>query len=114
MPLLSRWGIVSAISAFPPAKKEGMGWAIKQRANWKGATLATLFSLAIVLVLLRWWGAALMAVLCLMLLAVSKYLCSRFAGLTGDNYGAINEFAEVAVLILVFIIAELGGTSWLV
>jgi len=113
MPLLSRWGIVYAISAFPPAKKEGMGWAIKQGANWKGMAAATIFALVIALALLSWWGAALLAALFLILWAVSKYLCSRFGGLTGDNYGAINEFAEVVVLILAFIIAELGGASWL-
>ncbi|MBN2186372.1 MAG: adenosylcobinamide-GDP ribazoletransferase [Dehalococcoidia bacterium] len=113
MPILSRWGMVYAISAFPPAKSEGMGWAIKQRANWKGMALATLFSLIIALVLLKWWGAALMGALCLIILALSKYLCSRFGGLTGDNYGALNEFAEVLVLILVFIVAESGGAGWL-
>jgi adenosylcobinamide-GDP ribazoletransferase len=105
--------MVCAISAFPSAKNEGMGWAIKQEANWKGLVVATVFSLIIVLGLLGWWGAMLMAALCLILLAFSKYLCSRFAGLTGDNYGAINEFAEVVMLILVFIIGELGSISWL-
>ena len=113
MPVLSRWGMVYAISAFPSAKNEGMGWAIKQEANWKGLVVATVFSLIIVLGLLGWWGAVLMAALCLILLAFSKYLCSRFAGLTGDNYGAINEFAEVMVLILMFMIGELGSISWL-
>ncbi len=113
MPILSRWGMVYAISIFPLAKKEGMGLAIKQKANWKGMAVATVFSLIIALVLLKWWGAALLAVLSLILLGFSKYLCSRFGGLTGDAYGAINEFAEVAVLILMFLIAELGGASWL-
>ncbi len=113
MPILGRWGMVYAISTFPLAKKEGMGWAIKQEANWKGLAVATAFSLIIGLVLLKWWGAMLMAALCLIILAFSKYLCSRFGGLTGDNYGAINEFAEVAVLILTFIVGELGGISWL-
>ena len=113
MPMLSRWGMVCAISAFPPAKREGIGWAIKQRASWKGMAVATIFSLIVAIVLLNGWGAALLATIALILLAVSKYLCSIFGGLTGDTYGAINEFAEVAVLVLVFIVAESGGTSWL-
>jgi adenosylcobinamide-GDP ribazoletransferase len=75
--------------------------------------VATVFSLIVALVLLKWWGAALMAALGLILLVVSKYLCSRFGGLTGDTYGAINEFAEVVVLILMLLIGELGGASWL-
>jgi len=113
MPILSRWGMVYAISIFPLAKKEGMGWAVKQKASWKGMVVATVFSLIVALVLLKWWGAALMAALGLILLVVSKYLCSRFGGLTGDTYGAINEFAEVVVLILMLLIAEFGGASWL-
>ena len=113
MPILSRWGMVYAIHAFSPAKKEGMGWAIKHRASWKGLAVATAVALVIVLALLSWWGVALLAALCLILFIVSKYLSSRFGGLTGDSYGAINEFAEVAVLILVFIISELGGAGWL-
>ncbi|GAH99636.1 unnamed protein product, partial [marine sediment metagenome] len=113
MPILSRWGMVYAISAFPLAKKEGMGWAIKRGASFWGMVVATLFSFIVVLVLLKWWGAALLAVLGLILLVVSKYLCSRFGGLTGDTYGAINEFAEVVALILTLLIGELGGASWL-
>jgi len=113
MPILSRWGMVYAISAFPPAKREGIGWAIKQRARWKGIIVATTFSLIVAIVLLNWWGAALLATIALILLAVSKYFCSIFGGLTGDSYGAINEFAEVAVLVLMFIIGESGGASWL-
>jgi len=105
--------MVFAIYAFSPAKKNGMGWAAKQMADWKGIAVATTFTLIIALVLLSWWGAALLAMLCLILCLVSKYLCSRFGGLTGDNYGAIDEFAEVTVLILTFIIAGLGGSSWL-
>jgi len=113
MPMMSRWGMVYAISFFPLAKKEGMGWAIKQKANWKGMVVATVFSLIVALVLLKWWGAVLMAVLGLILFGFAKYLCSRFGGLTGDAYGAINEFAEVVVLILMLLIGELGGASWL-
>ena len=113
MPVLSRWGMVYAIYAFSPAKQEGLGWVAKQRTYWKGIAVATIFALVIALVLLSWWGAALLAALCLILFVLARYLSSRFGGLTGDSYGAINEFAEVTVLILAFIIAELGGTSWL-
>jgi len=75
--------------------------------------LASLFSLIMALLLLKWWGVALLAMLCLVLLMLSRYLCSRFGGLTGDSYGAIDEFGEVSVLILAFIVAELGGVAWL-
>lgn len=108
MPVLSRWGMVYAIYAFPSAKKEGLGWIIKQGVNWKSMTATTLIALAIAVGLLSWWGTVLLAALCLILAITSKYLSSKFGGLTGDNYGAINELGEVVVLILGYIIAELG------
>ena len=113
MPLLSRWGIVYAVFAFPPARREGMGWAIKQGANWQGMAVATVISLAALVILLGWWGVLLGGALCLVLLLFSKYLCSRFGGLSGDSYGAVDEFAEVAVLVLVSIVGGLGCTAWL-
>lgn len=114
MPVLGRWGMVYAMSLFPAARMEGMGWAVKQEANWKKLALATAFSLAMAVALLGWWGAAVLAVLCLILWLVSHFLCSRFGGLSGDSYGAIDEFGELSVLILVYIIAELGASGWLV
>jgi cobalamin synthase len=33
------------------------------------------------------------------------YLKYKFAGLTGDTYGAINEAAEITALVLIIIIA---------
>ncbi len=43
--------------------------------------------------------------------AMATYLKRKFAGLTGDTYGAINEVAEVCVLILVCLLAH---NQWLV
>ncbi|GAI42142.1 unnamed protein product, partial [marine sediment metagenome] len=37
--------------------------------------------------------------------AMAAYLKGKFGGLTGDTYGAINEVAEVSVLILVCLLA---------
>ena len=42
--------------------------------------------------------------------ALAAYLKRRFSGLTGDTYGAVNEVAEVCILIL---IAMLAHNHWL-
>ena len=42
----------------------------------------------------------------LITLAMAAYLKGKFSGLTGDTYGAINEVAEVSVLILVCLLAH--------
>ncbi len=104
MPTLSRWAMVSTIFVFPYAKRSGMGLAFKQGANWQKLTIATIIALIVAVALLKWWGLALMAALFLIAFGVASYFRSRLGGLTGDNYGAINELSEVLVLILTIII----------
>jgi adenosylcobinamide-GDP ribazoletransferase len=109
MPTLSRWTMVSVIFIFPYAKNSGMGLAFKQGATWQRLTIATAITLIVAAVLLKWWGLALMAALWLISFGIANYFRSRLGGLTGDNYGAINEMAEVIVLILLVIIGDFNG-----
>lgn len=107
MPTLSRWTMVSTIFTFPYAKSSGMGLAFKQGANWQRLTIATIMALIVAVALLKWWGLVLMAVLWLIVFGIASYFRTRLGGLTGDNYGAINELAEVLVLLLVILIGRL-------
>jgi cobalamin synthase len=43
----------------------------------------------------------------LVIFGIASYFRSRLGGLTGDSYGAINELAEVAVLLLIIVIWRL-------
>ena len=114
MPTLSRWAMVSAIFVFPYAKSSGMGLAFKQGANWQRFTIATAIAMIIAIGTLKlWgltliaailWGPATMAALWLIILGIASYFRSRLGGLTGDNYGAINEIAEVLVLLIIILI----------
>ena len=107
MPTLSRWAMVSVIFSFPYAKSSGMGLAFKHGANWQRFTLATVITLAASVAILKLWGLALMATLWLIIFGIGSYLRSRLGGLTGDNYGAVNELAEVLVLLLLILIWRL-------
>jgi adenosylcobinamide-GDP ribazoletransferase len=107
MPLLSRWMMVSAISVFPYARSSGLGLAFKQGATWQRLAVATAVSLVVTVLLMGWWGLALVAVLWLIVFGIASYFKSRLGGLTGDVYGAINEISEVLVLILSTIIWRL-------
>jgi adenosylcobinamide-GDP ribazoletransferase len=107
MPTLSRWTMVSIIFTFPYAKSSGMGLPFKQGATWQRLTIATVIALIVAVVLLRWWGLALMAVLWLIAFGIAGYFRSRLGGLTGDNYGAINELSEVLVLLFIILIGRL-------
>lgn len=107
MPALSRWIMVSMIFAFPYAKKSGMGLPFKLGASWQRLAVATAIALVAAVVLLRWWGLAVMFTVWLISFGVASYFRSRLGGLTGDNYGAINEISEVMVLLLIILIGRL-------
>jgi len=107
MPTLSRWAMVSIIFTFPYAKRYGMGLAFKQGATWQRLTIATVIALIVAVALLKWWGLVLMAALWLIAFGIASYFRSRLGGLTGDNYGAVNETAEVLVLLLLILIGRL-------
>jgi adenosylcobinamide-GDP ribazoletransferase len=107
MPTLSRWAMVSIIFTFPYAKRSGMGLAFKQGATWQRLTIATVISLIVAVALLKLWGLVLMAALWLIAFGIASYFRSRLGGLTGDNYGAINELAEVLVLLLLILIGRI-------
>ena len=108
MPTLSRWTMVSIIFTFPYAKRSGMGLAFKQGTTWQRLAIATIIALIAAVALLKWWGLVLMAALWLIASGIAGSFRSRLGGLTGDNYGAINEISEVLVLLLIILIGRLS------
>jgi adenosylcobinamide-GDP ribazoletransferase len=104
MPALSRWTMVAALFFFPYAKNTGTGTPFKQGARWYRLVIATIIAMAISYLLLNWQGLVVMAALLLIVSGIALYFRSLFGGLTGDNYGAINELAEVLVLLLLIVI----------
>ena len=106
MPVVSRWTMVYAIFAYPYARPSGLGKAFKQETSGRRLAMATVIALAIAIGLARLAGLVLMLGTWVMVIAMATYLKRRFAGLTGDNYGAINEAAEVCILALVSMLAH--------
>ena len=96
--------MVSAIFTFPYVKSAGMGLSFKEGATWQRFTIATVIALIAAAALLKWWGPVLMVSLWLIMFGIAKCFHSRLGGLTGDTYGAINEIAEVLVLIILLLI----------
>ena len=45
MPTISRWAMVYAVFGSPPARKTGIGAAVKQQANWRKMGVATVIAL---------------------------------------------------------------------
>ena len=118
MPVISRWAMVYALVAYPYARQSGLGKVFKQGANWRGFGIATLITLTVVMGLTGLVnnaysylaGLAIMGGTWVIIAATAAYFKRKFAGLTGDTYGAINEIAEVCVLILVCLLAS---NQWL-
>jgi len=108
MPVVSRWAMVYAIFAYPYARPSGLGKMFKQEASWLRFIVATLIALAMAVVLAQLAGLIIMACIWVMVMLMAAYLRRKFSGLTGDTYGAINEVAEVCVLILILILAQFG------
>jgi len=113
MPVVSRWAMVYTVFAYPYARPAGLGKIFKQGASWQRFTTATVITLAVAIGLARLAnityfylaGLAIMLAIWVIVVAMATYLKRKFAGLTGDTYGAINEVAEVCVLILICLLA---------
>jgi len=111
MPVVSRWAMVYAIFAYRYARPSGLGTAFKQATRWPQFTAATIITLAVSVALMPWFsmaGLLILAGIFIITTAFSFYLKYKFAGLTGDTYGAINEVAEVCVLIIIIVLVRLG------
>ena len=102
-PVLGRWGMAVALVAFPYARPQGLGRAVKDNAGLRQAIIATLFALTISLAVAWWWAEwrVLLALVsaALVVWAGARFTLRRIPGLTGDIYGALNEIIEVVVLL---------------
>jgi adenosylcobinamide-GDP ribazoletransferase len=112
MPVFSRWAMVYAIFAFTYARPEGLGKAYKEATRWPQFTIATIITMALML-LLMFLGLPVLGMLVffgiwIFTTLLSLYFKHKFAGLTGDTYGTINEVAEVMALIFVIVIFKIG------
>jgi adenosylcobinamide-GDP ribazoletransferase len=111
MPVVSRWAIVYAIFVYRYARPSGLGTAFKQATRWPQFTAATIFTLAISAALYPLFsvtGFLLIFGIWIITTALSFYFKYKFAGLTGDTYGAINEVAEVMTLLFAIVISTIA------
>jgi adenosylcobinamide-GDP ribazoletransferase len=112
MPVVSRWAMVYAIYVYRYARPSGLGTAFKQATRWPQFTAATIITLAVALALMPWFsltGLYIIFGIFIITTALAFYLKYKFAGLTGDTYGAINELAEVMTLVLAIPILHYVG-----
>jgi adenosylcobinamide-GDP ribazoletransferase len=118
MAVLSRWAMAYAIVVCPYARPSGLGTAFKKEADGVVIAAATFFAVVSAIGIAAVQGipypfvAALvtMAAVWLITTVWARYLSWKFAGLTGDSYGAVNEVTEAVVIIIV---STLAFNDWL-
>jgi len=111
MPVVSRWAMVYAIFTFRYVRPSGLGTAYKAATRWPQYITATFITFVVAAALFPFFsliGFILIFGILIITTLFSFYLKYKFAGLTGDTYGAINEVAEVMVLLFVIIIFHIG------
>ena len=98
-PGLSRFGMLCTMSAFSYVRKQGLGTSFTVgRRLWQPAVGLVIASVASVL-LLGVGGLALLGTSLFASMLVGWWVSRLIGGMTGDTYGAINELAEVVVLL---------------
>ncbi len=101
MPVLSRWAMAYAVFRYPYGREGGMGKELKSGSNNWVLPIASVTALIFVTLAGSWLGLISMAAIWLITISLAGFFKSKFNGLTGDTYGAINEITEFAVLLLV-------------
>jgi len=100
VPVLSRWGMTLAVFAYPYARPEGLGSAVKSHISWKQITIASLTALVSAWLCASWWGLLTLGITPLLVWGMASFVLRRIPGLTGDIYGAINELLEMILLLV--------------
>lgn len=114
MPVVSRWAVVYAVAANPYARPAGLGQAFKQGATGMRLIIATIITLAVTLGVtylakITWFYVAAATIIIgvwVVTLCLAAWLRRKLGGLSGDSYGAVNEVAEVVVLMVMLVMAQ--------
>jgi len=97
-PMLSRWGMMLALSVFPYARAQGLGTAFRGVKTVLVVIAATI-TLILAGVFAGLAGALLFALATIVAILIGLWVTKLLGGLTGDIYGATNELTEVIILI---------------
>ena len=99
-PCLSRFGMLSTMFAFRYVREQGLGVSFRIGRNRRQFALGFIIATAAAGVLMGVAGLILLTVSLAASLALGWWASRLIGGMTGDTYGAVNEVAEVSVLLL--------------
>ena len=112
-PCLSRWGMLLMLELFSYVRGRGIGVPFQpQGGRWQllaGLAVAVIAAAA----LTGPGGLALLAVATVVSLGLGAWATRLLGGVTGDVYGAANEAAEAAVLVIAAVLAHTVSDTFL-
>ncbi|MBU2473389.1 MAG: adenosylcobinamide-GDP ribazoletransferase [Candidatus Omnitrophica bacterium] len=104
MCFLSRYSLVAAMFLFPYARQQGKAKIFMAGMDFRIFFLATLTTLALVIILWQIKGLFCLALVVVFVFLSGKFITKKIGGITGDSLGAMNELGEVLVLFVVFLL----------
>ncbi|ADL08173.1 adenosylcobinamide-GDP ribazoletransferase [Thermosediminibacter oceani] len=102
-PVISRWMMTYSITFFPYLREKGIGRVFNEDKSSMMFFLSTLFTLTIVFIAAGIEGIKIAFLTFVSGLLFSLYIFRQLGGMTGDTYGAVNEFCEIAALYIYLI-----------
>lgn len=119
VPVLGRWAQVYGAAVFPYARIEGGTGGFTEKVGKRELIWASVTVLIVCLAALIPALPGIHAITKLLMQAVSlilgtgagiiwsaRYISGKLGGLTGDTYGALNEFAEVTALVIFILLCR--------
>lgn len=100
----ARWCMVLALFFFPNARPAGLGFAVRQDVTRERLLIAAMIALVVAIVAGHVVGILVWVVTTIAAFALGRWITSVLGGLTGDNYGAIEEVMECLALLLLIIV----------
>lgn len=97
--VLGRWASPLVIFAFPYAREDGLGIAMKRNVRWPQVALATGIAALAAWLTYGWVGLTLLPAAALTAVLIGRYVMRLLPGLTGDVYGAVTESIETLTLL---------------
>lgn len=105
---LSRGGAIGLMGVLPPASSEGLGAAHSDRGLRRQVVIGAVLSLMVGLITLGWWVGPFAIVAAAGAGLVSLLARRHISGYTGDVLGAVQQVAEMSLLVLGAALASSG------
>lgn len=103
-PVLSRWMMTFAIVFYPYAREKGLGKAFAGQ-KLTAFVIAGLFTVIISYITAEAEGLTVVLGVFAAGFLFNQYLLRQLGGMTGDTYGALNEFCEIMALFIFSILS---------